>query len=773
MFAGSGIAVSEREGWVLPVSLITGVLSAHLFTALPPPWLISSFAALAALLLLWPGTRWGALALLACCWSLYNLHLRVEDRLDPALAGEVVNVTGVITTIPFSNEDFSRFSFRPDSDHQADGFPGKLLLYWYRDWPELSVGERWQLELKVKPPWGGVNFHGTDKERWLFTEGIGGLGTVRSGKRVPGSRHNLLLSNTIREDVLQRISEQVSDPRQRGVVQALATADRGGLDPDDRRLLAVTGTSHLLAISGLHIGLAAAGGIWLSRLLLLFFSAFKTGRSTVLLSIGGGLLAAAAYSALAGFGTPTVRAVLMLATAMLALLLGRTIHPLRAWVLSLAVILIIEPLSPLGAGLWFSFLAVAALLFVFLPRNGPISWWKTLLMAQTGVVLVLLPVSATWFYSFTPSSFLANLLAIPWVSTLVVPPVLAGLVVLPISDALAGNLWSVAGIAISLLFQYLGFIDRFQGQLSMLAPPTSLQYALALAGSFLLLLPRGIPGRWLGMFLLVPLFFPPAPRTPEGSVEMEVLDVGQGTAVLLSSGGHSLLYDSGPGDGESHNLVAGVIAPALARLGRGAPGQIIISHGDMDHAGGLGSLLKLYSEASYHVNLGREHPKLPQCNTLLSWDWPGVELRALHPTPGLPYLGNDSSCVISVSSSGTQLLLSGDISRQAENRLLVQGVSPHQVLLVPHHGSKSSSSAEFIQQLRPGVAIATASLGNRFNFPRAEIRNRYEAQGVKFWSTGECGALRLLIGPDGQIEASSARRQRLRVWRWAAAENCP
>jgi competence protein ComEC len=497
------------------------------------------------------------------------------------------------------------------------------------------------------------------------------------------------------------------------------------------------------------------------------------GGSTLLVSIAGGLLSAGSYAALAGFGTPTLRSVLMLFTAMTAVLLRRAIHPLRAWVMSLAVILLIDPFTPLGAGLWFSFLAVAALLFVFLPRTGRLTWWKTLLMAQAGVVLVLLPVGAAWFYTFSPAGFLANLLAIPWVSFLVVPPVLAGLAILPFSGEVAGALWSAAGLASSVLFQFLEFIDHFQGTLSTMSPPSLVQVSLSLLGAFVLLLPRGIPARWLGVFLILPLFFPPGARIPAGTIEVEVLDAGQGTAVLVSSGGQTLLYDSGPGDGKEQNLVAGIIAPALARLGPEAPQRVVISHGDLDHAGGLQSLLKLYPEAEYHANLPVPDSAVNNCRTPLQWAWPGVSFETLHPSPGLPYLANDSSCVISISSGNNQLLLSGDISDLVEHRLVMEGLPTHRVLLVPHHGSKSSSSPAFIRKLRPEVAIATASLGNRFDFPRLEIRRRYEVRGTKFWSTGDCGALRLVLLPDGSLQASSARRERNRVWRWATAENCP
>jgi len=714
-----------------------------------------------------------ALMILACCWTLTQFHLRLQGRLDPALANQVVTIKGVISSIPSKALDSTRFRFLPDPVYRSDGLPATLLVTWYRDSPVLKAGEYWQLELKLKPPWGGVNFQGPDKERWLFAQGIGGLGTVRNGKVLAPPSGYRFAVNRIREQVLQNIAEQVSDERQRGVIQALATADRSGLARSDSALLAATGTSHLLAISGLHVGLAAAGGMWLSRLLLLFLPVSRIGGATLTLSISTGLACAFAYAALAGFGLPTLRSVLMLLTALSAVLLCRSIHPLWAWVASLAVILLIDPFAPLGAGLWFSYLAVGSLLWVFQPRTGPLNWWKTMLMAQAGVILVLTPVSAAWFGSFSPAGFAANLLAIPWVSIVVVPAVLAGLTVLPFSAFLAGLLWTAAGWATSALFHVLEVIDGLQGQVLSLPPPTLLQTLLGLSGAFLCLLPRGLPLRWLGLFLIVPLFIPPGQQGGDGALSLEVLDAGQGTAALVNSGEYVLLYDSGPGDGRQQNLVASVIAPALAGMHTNTPTEVIISHADLDHAGGIQSLLTLYPHADYRANLNGRHDELAPCTGPFTRTRSGITMETLHPSPWLPYLGNDSSCVISLASAGGRVLLSGDISEVIENRLIRAGLTRHKLLLVPHHGSNTSSSQAFIETLRPEVAIATASLGNRFDFPRAEIRERYESAGVQFWSTGDCGALRVLLGADGSLHADSARRLRNRIWRWPAAANCP
>jgi competence protein ComEC len=239
--------------------------------------------------------------------------------------------------------------------------------------------------------------------------------------------------------------------------------------------------------------------------------------------------------------------------------------------------------------------------------------------------------------------------------------------------------------------------------------------------------------------------------------------------VIVSTSEHSLLYDTGPGDGRGRDMVGSTVAPALDHLGSDVPDRVVVSHADLDHAGGLRSILDRHPGALYSAN----HPDQPGCTTPLQWQWQNVKFKTLHPGPALPYRGNDSSCVISVRSKGIGILLSGDISAVVEHRLLMEGLTQHPVLLVPHHGSLTSSSAAFIRRVQPRIAIATASLGNRFDFPREEIRQRYLDNGVEFWSSGECGALRLLLKSNGEVRAESARRQRNRIWRWPAADHCP
>ncbi len=711
--------------------------------------------------------------ILACCWTLWQFELRLEDRLDPALSGQVMAVKGVVSSIPEVYPDYARFRFDPLPDDEQQDLPGRLLVYWYRDFPALSVGENWRLELQLKPPWGRVNFQGGDRERWLFAEGIGGLGTVRNGEYLPADTLNRHFFQQARSFVREKISSLIDDERMRGVVQALAIADRSGMAFTDRQLLSSTGTSHLLAISGLHVGLAAVGGAWLARITMLLLPVTMAARWGFSASLAGALFAALAYATLANWGVSTQRAVLMLAVAVAALAFNRAVHPARAWLLALAVVLVVDPLAPLGSGSWFSFLAVAVLLALFVPRNGRISWWKTALLAQAGIMVAMLPLTIYWFQYFSPIAFLANLGAIPWVSLVVVPLTLAGVALLPISLAVAGLLLKLAGQASSFLFLYLEFLAGLLGPVPMLPAPGLWTVVLAMLGGMLLLLPAGIPGRWIGIFLILPLFLPPGPRTERGALLIEALDAGLGMAVLMSTEQHTLLYDSGPGDGGEKNLVDSVITPALAGLGRHAPEQIIISHGDLDHAGGLASLIKHYPAAELFANLPAQPGSIEPCHSGLAWSHDGFDFQVLHPSAALPYLGNDSSCVLSVRGPGVSVLFTGDISSAIENRLRTIMPAPHRILFVPHHGSKTSSSTEFISAVRPEASIATASLGNRFGFPREEIRQRYVNSGSKFWSTGECGAVRILLTADGEIHAESARRKRNRIWRWPAAAECP
>ncbi|MEJ2535351.1 MAG: MBL fold metallo-hydrolase, partial [Gammaproteobacteria bacterium] len=294
----------------------------------------------------------------------------------------------------------------------------------------------------------------------------------------------------------------------------------------------------------------------------------------------------------------------------------------------------------------------------------------------------------------------------------------------------------------------------------------------ACAGALLLLLPRGSQARWSGLLLLAPLFLPRTPPLVEGGLRLQMLDVGQGLAVLVETRRHLLLYDTGPGLPGEWDLVSSVIEPALRRAGR-HPDRVIVSHGDLDHAGGSERLRSLFPEALFLGNVPPGRPMLTRCDDRRYWRWDGVRFDVLHPSPWLPYLGNDSSCVVTVTAAGGSVLLPGDVSERVERRLATGPRSAYAAVVSPHHGSRTSTGAAFLSWARPAQVLVPAGVDNRFGFPHADVLERLNALQVPARSTADCGALTLDLAPDGKTTTRSARRQRPGWWRWPAGTECP
>jgi competence protein ComEC len=746
------------------------VIACSRLPALPPDWATAALGLAGLLLVVAAATRPLGLLLLVLVFTLSTYRHALDDRYRPVAGQEVREIAGVVVGLPEPGEDRLRFRFRPD---RAEGLPETLLLNWYREWPAIEAGERWRLELRLKPPWGAVNFHGADRERWLFSERIGGSGSVRAGRRMADRPAPEAAVAAARGTVRAAIAEEVPEPRRRAVLQALAVADRSGIAHTDRDLLRVTGTSHLLAISGLHIGLAALGGLLCGRALAWLLPLSRLHRFPLRLGSWCGAMAALAYALLAGMGVSTARALVMALALMLALLSARSVQPFRAYSLALALVLLADPMAPLGGGFWFSFLAVGALLFTFAPHTGAVGWWRSALQAQAAVFLVLLPVNAAWYGGFSIAAYPANLLAIPFVSLFVVPPVLAGVFLLPVWEVLAGLAWSLASFSAAATLWLLEQFAVLQPRLLAARPVSPFVTITAVFGAALLLLPRGVPVRWFGAVFLLPLFLPNALTVPQGGLRVEALDVGQGSAIVLATGAGTLLYDTGPGDGEGRDQVESIILPALAALGRPAPDRIVLSHGDLDHTGGLHSLFEHGVAASVQGSVPAGTAGVTPCASGQGWQWGDYAFRALHPSAGLPYLRNNSSCVLSVEQGLNNVLLPGDIERSIEDRLLLEGLAAYTLLFAPHHGSAGSSGDAFVDRVSPRLVIASAGIGNRFGFPRPEVRQRYLDQGALFWSTAGCGAIRLRFEANGDWRAESARRASRRIWRWPAAEHCP
>jgi len=753
----------------LALAFSLGVIAVSRLPALPPAaWTLSGLVALPLLVRGPRAARWCAAALLGFCyaWGIaaHELSERLPDRLD----GTSFTVTGCIDSLPEVAGRSARFDLRVASLTGPAGVvsgPDRIRLSWYDDIPDLHAGQRWHLSVKLHAPHGYANPGGFDYERWLFGRGIDATGYVAdetTPRRLESDTRRLA---RWRERVSGAIAERTGPGPGTALLRALAVGDRRGLDDSMWSALNATGTSHLVAISGLHIGLVAALGMVLGRGL--------ARRSRILLwvrpsSHWGAVLAiglATGYAALAGFALPTRRALAMVAVVLGAVWLRRAIRPHAALAAACLVVVLLDPLAPLDTGFWLSFLAVAALAFAFVGRRR--RRYADAARAQWVVALGLLPALALAFGRLAWIAPMVNLAAIPVVGLLAVPLALAGTALLGVPGPLTGWLLSAAAWLLGGFWAAVKWLAAWP--LLTLSLPVPAPWALpaALVGVAWLLGPGGLPGRRLGALLLVPLLFPGGATPESGSFRLAVLDVGQGLSAVIRTKGHALVYDTGPVFRSGFNTAHAVVAPYLRATGIGRLDALVISHGDSDHAGGAAWLARRFHAAHWLSGDPGLDPAAEPCLQGQSWRWDGVTFRILHPPPGMPYLGNASSCVLRVSGFGGSVLLSGDIPRVVEHRLVnVLGARlASDVLVAPHHGSAGSSSAAFIRAVAPKVVVYSAGYHNRFGLPAPEVVTRYESLGVQSINTAACGMARFDLSPGkASLGAYCWRRRNTHAW---------
>jgi competence protein ComEC len=471
--------------------------------------------------------------------------------------------------------------------------------------------------------------------------------------------------------------------------------------------------------------------------------------------------AALGYGLLAGFEVPVRRACLMIG---LVLLWRLRFRHLGAWwplLLALDGVLLLDPLSSLQPGFWLSFAAVAVLIFTFGERLGPWRWWQTWTRAQWLIAIGLCPLLLVLGLPISLSGPLANLLAVPWVSLVVLPPALLGTMLLPVPYVGEGLLWLAGGL-IDLLFKGLALIA---GQLPAWVPVAVplWVWALGTLGAFLLLLPLGVPLRPLGWPMLLLLVFPPRHTLPEGMAEVWQLDVGQGLAILVRTRHHTLLYDAGPRFGDI-DLGERVVLPSLRKLGVNGLDLMLISHADADHAGGARAIA---NGISVKQILSGDHQALPDelhaegCESGQQWAWDGVKFQLWQWPSAID--SNQKSCVLQIEANGERLLLTGDIDSAAERALLDGPLAvPTDWLQAPHHGSRSSSSMALLSVLQPKAVLISRGNGNSFGHPHPTVVARYQKRGVAIYDSAEQGAIRLQLG---RFKPPWTMLQERRFWR--------
>lgn len=751
------------------VAFLLGILALVQCPSLPPMALASLLPVCLLLALAQPRLR---IMLLFVCGFLYALahaHAQMYHRLPTDVQGQSLTVTGQVISLVDVEPRRQRFEFAvaswPESV-QTGRLPRHIRLSWYTPEASIRAGETWRLRIRVRRPHGFLNPGGFDYERWLFSRGIRATGYVRrSGvnQQLAAAPAGLL---TWRASLAERIASRLDGGRGAALVTALAIGDRSGLSQADWDVLRATGTSHLLAISGLHIGLVAGLAFFACRWLWSCFPAacrwLPAQRAAMLLSLPPAL----AYAALAGFALPTQRALIMLIIVAVTLLARRRHVSADVLLLALLGVLIWDPLAVLAAGFWLSFLAVAVILWGMgwrLPQTG--LWWQYGRI-QCLIAVGMLPLLLFWFQQYPLFSALANIIAVPWVSLLVVPPILIGLLLLAVLPAAGGQLLVLAEWSLMQLWPGLEWIGGLDfGVLSQPAPRPVL-LAAGLAGAALLLLPRAIPGRWLGLFWLLPLLWPQQSRPAHGDYRVAVLDVGQGLAMVVETSAHVLVYDTGARFSDSFNAGDAVVVPYLRARGHDAVDMLIVSHGDNDHIGGA---VALTQALAVDQSLSSVPEALPvdsgHCRRGQDWSWDGVDFEILHPPAAMAGKDNDHSCVLRVASPAGMTLMPGDIEAGAEHQLIEYAADKlaADLLIAPHHGSSSSSTPRFIRTVQPDYTVFSTGYRNRYHFPDSDIIQRYRASDISLLNTAHAGAVLFDIEQNG-TRISRTRRLQRRFW---------
>ncbi|HEX6689974.1 MAG TPA: DNA internalization-related competence protein ComEC/Rec2, partial [Burkholderiales bacterium] len=543
-----------------------------------------------------------------------------------------------------------------------------------------------------------------------------------------------------------------------GILVALAVGDQRAIPAEEWRLFSRTGVTHLMSISGLHVTLVSGLAAWLVA-----FAWRRTPRAALRLPARNAaalaaIAAALAYTLLAGFAVPAQRTFYMVTVVSIALWAGRIASPARTLALALAVVTAADPWAPLSPGLWLSFGAVGLIFYVLKDGNRLVQWARM----QWAITIGLAPAALLLFGQVSVAGPLANAIAIPVVSVVVTPLALAA-AVLP-----APAILDLAAWLVEWLLQFLEWCAALPGALWEQHVPPLWSVLAALIGAAWLLAPRGVPWRVAGLALMAPAFaVAPAAPAP-GTAWITALDVGQGLAVTVRTASRTLLYDAGPAFGGGVDSGGRIVVPALRAAGVRRIDAVVLSHEDLDHIGGALTLLETFEVDTLHSSLPAAHPlnalaAARRCAAGQAWEWDGVRFEFLHPGAGQGYRKNDGSCVLRIATAGGAMLLTGDIERAAESDLVSSNTRiKADVLLVPHHGSRTSSTTGFIDAVSPRWAIVAAGYRNRFGHPSAEVLERYRAAGVRLLRTDLDGAASIRLGE--QLSVSTERARRGRYW---------
>jgi competence protein ComEC len=739
------------------------------------------------------GLRIVLIAAFACALGFYHAAWIAQQRLSIGLAdewqGRDIAVIGVVAELPRVHEQGLRFAFDVEQmlTPQASVPPHIYLSTYYDPKTEplaLKAGERWRLTLRLKQPHGSSNPHGFDFEVWALENKVRAVGYVHAkgdNRRIDAQADGAMYRiESWRETVRDKFDATLAGAPYAGVLSALAIGDQSSIPQHQWQVFTRTGVNHLMSISGLHITMLASVGFaltyWLWRRSVRLTLWLPARKAAALIA----LLVALSYALLSGFGVPAQRTVYMVGAVAAALWLNRNFSLGQILSIALLGVLIPDPWAVLSPGFWLSFGAVALILYVSAHRIARSHWLREYAVVQWAMTIGLTPMLLGLFQQVSLVSPIANAFAIPLVSLIVVPLALLG-AVLP---------WDVPLWLAHLVMQFTMTIlewlnDLPQAVWTQHAPP-AWSVVAGMLGVLLILAPRGIPARWLGIVLMLPMFLnSPAPPAAD-TLRMIIFDVGQGLAVGVQTQHHALLFDTGPdfsGDADSGNRI---IVPTLRALGISRLDGLILSHDDLDHTGGTASVEQampiqwiasslpddspLLQDFPHQLNQASAEMKGSRhCSDGDHWNWDGVNFEILHPASNvdtsIKLHDNDLSCVLRISIGGQHIFLVGDIEKKSEQRLLENHAAqlPASLLVVPHHGSKSSSTPEFVAAVLPDYAVFTTGYRNRYGHPKAEVVQRYADSGAELLRSDEDGAVLVEMNAQG-LSVERYRKTHKHYW---------
>jgi competence protein ComEC len=748
---------------VSALSFLAGLLIVQQFPVLPgSQWLIvvTVVAGIMAWLRYW---RW-LFFVLGVLWAIVFAMDRLADRLPESLEGTDIPVKGIIADLPEQDERRTRFDFIVTESTQK--LPSTLRLSWYYPDQPIKAGQHWSFSVKLKRPHGSLNPGGFDYERWLFTEGVGATGYVRSSpKPVLLGRDSAWSSIAVwRQSITDRLSLTLSDRPNIALIKALTIGDGNSITQNQWDVFRKTGTTHLVVISGSHVGLVAG---------LVYFLVLKLWAWTGLLAWSphrvaavAAMLVAVFYAGLAGFSVPAQRSVIMLTIVMFAIILQRNTRPFNTLAVALFAVCAVDPLAVLSAGFWLSFLAVSVIVYAVAGRLGKSGYIFEVIKINWVTSVGLAPLLLLFFQQVSLISPLANFIAVPVISLLVVPLSLLAVLVMDGSPLLASKLFIIADTALQALWWLLARLAELPLATISHAQPSVWALVFAIPGILLLLAPRGIPARWLSLVMFLPLVFTPPEKPETGSIKMTLLDVGQGLSAVVQTANHWLVYDTGAKFSAESDMGQSALLPFLRLQGADRVDKLIISHGDNDHIGGAASLMRgIPTEqvlTSVPQQLSEYSPGM--CATGQSWIWDKVRFTVLSPQHAF-VSENENSCVLKIQSEQGAVLLTGDIEALAESWLIeTYGKNLNaNVLIAPHHGSKTSSTIGFLQAVKPEYVLIPAGYRNQFDHPHHDVLQRYQQIKAKWFNSADSGAITINVRGGSWI-VQSLRDTESRYW---------